>query len=175
MPLSGTIADYSVLNTVVGFDVPDGLRNKDVVGEVNYDGSGERRYTHPSGFVYILRNPAFPGLLKVGETSGSPYQKALELQGTGVPMSFEVVRAYFVKDRRLSERIVHDTLGGFRVSDNREFFKTNETIAVEMAEAALRDKQQLDMAVSPPSGRETELDGEVCLTSAPMGHIEVIA
>ena len=140
MPLSGTIADYSVLNTVVGFDVPDGLRNKDVVGEVNYDGSGERRYTHPSGFVYILRNPAFPGLLKVGETSGSPYQKALELQGTGVPMSFEVVRAYFVKDRRLSERIVHDTLGGFRVSDNREFFKTNETIAVEMAEAALRDK-----------------------------------
>ena len=121
----------------------------------------QERQSHPSGFVYILSNQAFEGLLKIGETSISPYQRAKELQGTGVPRPFIVERAFYVKDRQASERLVHEVLSRCRLEDNREFFETNVLTAVAMAEVILRDKGQLDDRVWPNTERETELDEEV--------------
>lgn len=42
-------------------------------------------------FVYMLRNSAMPGLLKVGFTTGTPEVRAAELSAaTGVPTPFQV-------------------------------------------------------------------------------------
>ncbi|MBL6864054.1 MAG: GIY-YIG nuclease family protein [Rhodospirillales bacterium] len=119
------------------------------------------RQGHPSGFVYILSNQAFEGLLKIGETSISPYQRAKELQGTGVPRPFIVERAFYVKDRQASERIVHEALAIHRLEDNREFFETSVENAISVATAVLRQQEQIDDKVWPDTDREAELKEEL--------------
>ena len=123
--------------------------------------NNDTRQDHPSGFVYILSNQAFEGLLKIGETSLSPYQRARELQGTGVPRPFIVERAFFVKDRKTSESLLHKALEIHRLEDNREFFRTSVFNAVSVAGAILRLEKQIDTIVHPKTNREMELDEEV--------------
>jgi hypothetical protein len=129
------------------------------------NGSGmsgdDERQGHPSGFVYILSNQAFEGLLKIGETSISPYQRAKELQGTGVPRPFIVERAFYVKERQNSERLVHEALNVHRLEDNREFFETSIENAISVAETILRKSDQLDNNIWPNTDREDKLDEEV--------------
>lgn len=43
-----------------------------------------------SGIVYVLSNPAMPGLVKIGKTTrGSVDARLSELYSTGVPVPFE--------------------------------------------------------------------------------------
>lgn len=43
-----------------------------------------------SGIVYVLTNPAMPGLVKIGQTKRDKMDARLkELYGTGVPLPFE--------------------------------------------------------------------------------------
>jgi hypothetical protein len=77
------------------------------------------------GWVYILSNVAMPGLLKVGQTTRSPEERALELATTGVPTPFEVEVAWPVDDVREAERQAHEALAKFRVSESREWFRVS--------------------------------------------------
>ena len=44
--------------------------------------------------VYVLTNPAMPGIVKIGMTSASDVQKRMgELYSTGVPLPFDCVIA----------------------------------------------------------------------------------
>jgi hypothetical protein len=45
---------------------------------------------HTVGFVYVLSNPAMPGLLQVGWTGKLTESRARKLQTTGVPVVFTV-------------------------------------------------------------------------------------
>lgn len=79
----------------------------------------------PSGFVYVLVNPALPGLIKVGKTTRTPDARSLELSGaTGVPSPFIVVYEQPVSDCGRVEAFVHAELErrGHRHASNREFF-----------------------------------------------------
>ncbi|MEU7596691.1 GIY-YIG nuclease family protein [Streptomyces sp. NPDC039022] len=93
--------------------------------------------THDTGFVYVLSNPAMPGLVKVGFTKHLPEQRADELYRghTGVPLPFEV--AFRARTMRWPavERLVHDRLAGHRISKQREFF----SVAVDEAVEAVRE------------------------------------
>lgn len=111
---------------------------------------------HPSGFVYILSNQAYWGLLKIGETASSPYQRAQELYGTGVPCPFTVERAFFVKDRKASESLSHNALHPHRYNDSREFFKTSILNAVCVIESVLSKNNQLEYSVAPDFHKEVE-------------------
>ena len=75
------------------------------------------------GWLYLLTNPAMPGLVKIGMTTRSPEERALELASTGVPMPFHVAAAWAVDDVRAAERDAHATLARYRVSDQREWFR----------------------------------------------------
>ncbi len=74
------------------------------------------------GYVYILSNPLFPGIYKVGMTVRSVPERIRELASTGVPAKFEAVAYYQVKHPRRVERKAHELLNTYRVSGDREFF-----------------------------------------------------
>jgi len=82
------------------------------------------------GFVYILVNPAFPNLVKIGKTTVSPASRAKEVsRGTGVPAEFQVAWACEVVNCHSTERLLHSKLNMHRFRSNREFFE----IAIERA------------------------------------------
>lgn len=73
--------------------------------------------------VYVLQNPAFNHLVKIGRTSGRVITRARQLMTTGVPTAFEIMFAGRVIDCRAAERAVHMELAQYRVNDRREFFQ----------------------------------------------------
>ncbi|MEW9796655.1 GIY-YIG nuclease family protein [Alteromonas sp. CYL-A6] len=87
------------------------------------------------GIVYVLTNPAMPGLVKIGKTSRQDVEIRLnELYTTGVPVPFECAYAGRVKDEHIIERDFHLAFGPYRVNPKREFFE----IEPEQAIALLR-------------------------------------
>jgi len=81
----------------------------------------------PSGgsqIVYVLTNPAMPGLVKIGMTTQAEVEERMkQLYGTGVPVPFECVFACQVKDAAEVEKAFHFGFGTHRINPNREFFK----------------------------------------------------
>lgn len=77
------------------------------------------------GYVYILKNEAMPGLIKIGYTTRTVEERANELyEGiTGVPMPFEVAYEYSCEEPQKLEREMHRKLTPHRINENREFFK----------------------------------------------------
>jgi hypothetical protein len=78
------------------------------------------------GFIYVLMNPSFDGLVKVGKTTRSPQNRVTELSSaTGLPTPFQLVYFAEFEDWHAAERFVHAELAGrgLRVADNREFFR----------------------------------------------------
>lgn len=93
------------------------------------------------GFVYILVNESYSGLVKVGRTSKDPVERALELSGaTGVATPFVVFKFYQVSDTESAENLAHIALERVygRPNTRREFFQCNG----EMASALLDDALQ---------------------------------
>lgn len=75
------------------------------------------------GFVYVMTNPAMPGIVKVGMTDRSPHARAMELSaGTSIPYPFAVEYYVEVVSPREVEADFHDAMADFRVNQNREFF-----------------------------------------------------
>jgi len=74
--------------------------------------------------VYVLTNPAMPGLVKIGKTNQSEVDGRMrQLYGTGVPLPFECAFACQVADATDVEKALHFAFGHFRLNPNREFFK----------------------------------------------------
>ena len=57
------------------------------------------------GHVYVLQNPAFPHLLKIGFTTRTPEERAEELsRHSGVPTPYRVVFSEFFEDCYAAEQ-----------------------------------------------------------------------
>lgn len=92
------------------------------------------------GEIYVLVNPAMPGLVKVGKTRGESTCRASQLSGaTGVPEHFKVVRIYKVLDVDAAELLAHKVLErtNGRPNDLREFFLGPVDKVVEILDQAL--------------------------------------
>ncbi|MFH8656290.1 GIY-YIG nuclease family protein [Streptomyces afghaniensis] len=88
--------------------------------------------THDTGFVYVMRNPAMPDMVKIGLTTLLPEERAAKISShEGVPLPFEVVfRALTMRWPKV-EKLVHQRLGKKRVNPRREYFSVSADIAVE--------------------------------------------
>lgn len=74
--------------------------------------------------VYVLTNPAMPGLVKIGKTTQVEVEERMkQLYGTGVPVPFDCAFACKVKDATEVEKSLHFAFGNTRINPNREFFK----------------------------------------------------
>ena len=72
--------------------------------------------------VYILRNEAMPGLIKIGRTAGDLAARMKQLYTTGVPVPFQCIYATKLDHEANVEKIFHFAFGGQRLNENREFF-----------------------------------------------------
>lgn len=76
------------------------------------------------GLVYLLTNPAMPGIVKIGLTTrGDMKQRLQELFTTGVPVPFDCVFACEVNNCNEVERALHIAFGPNRIHPRREFFR----------------------------------------------------
>jgi hypothetical protein len=90
-----------------------------------------------SSIVYVLTNPAMPGIVKIGHTTqANPQVRMDQLYTTGVPLPFECAIAVEVEDGNAGEieNALHTAFGPHRVNPSREFFE----IEVHQVEALLR-------------------------------------
>ncbi len=78
------------------------------------------------GCVYILKNEAMPGLIKIGYTNGTAEKRADELFTTGVPQRFKVVYELGELEPEQYAKLegeIHKELDQYRVNPKREFFE----------------------------------------------------
>ena len=100
---------------------------------VNYrENQGNKPVTN-EGIVYIISNPAMPGLVKIGKTSNLE-SRMRSLYSSGVPLPFRVIYAKKVKDYSFVEKKLHSGLRTHRENMNREFFRIPEEDVINLLE-----------------------------------------
>ena len=87
-------------------------------------------YTNRDGdhdsWVYVLSNPAQPGILKIGYTSNTPEERARQLSNaTGVALPYVVEYTYSCWNGLELEKDIHERLNEYRLSKQREFFQVD--------------------------------------------------
>lgn len=91
------------------------------------------------GFIYILSNPSMPSIYKVGLTRNSVQQRMQELNTTGVPRPFELVKKYEVHETKLLEieQLAHSKLTSKNIHHGKEFFEGRIELIYEAVEDAI--------------------------------------
>lgn len=83
--------------------------------------------------VYVLSNPAMPGLVKIGYTTAPDANARIgQLYTTGVPVPFRLEYACRTATPERVERALHEAFGPNRLNPKREFFQigANQAIAI---------------------------------------------
>lgn len=77
------------------------------------------------GYVYILSNPAMPGIYKVGRSIHGGNKRANQIYkgATGVPSEFVLEFEVYTENHKAIEGYVHGALSKYRIASNREFFR----------------------------------------------------
>ena len=86
------------------------------------------------GYVYVMINPSYEGLVKIGKTSKDPEERAKELSSaTGIATPFIVAYKRMFNDCHVAEKTIHKILTnkGVRVSNSREFFRLPISDAID--------------------------------------------
>lgn len=84
-----------------------------------------------SGYVYVLSNPAMPGLVKVGRSINGGHSRGKTMYQTGVPEQFVLEFELYCAEHETLETLAHEKLAQFRVNPGREFFKCCAAEAIE--------------------------------------------
>jgi S-DNA-T family DNA segregation ATPase FtsK/SpoIIIE len=114
-----------------------------------------------SEFIYVLENTSMPGVVKIGRTERSVSERVNELSSsTGVPTGFAVVKEYAVENSVEAEKIIHERLSDYRVSENREFFKIEAEDATDIIESLLE--------TAKPERRDFEREDELVARAIPI-------
>ena len=107
------------------------------------------------GFIYVMSNPAHPGLVKIGQTSKDPDIRRHNLNSTGVPEDFKLEYRALANDYLRLEKEIHQKLNNSRYRQDREFFEISvqEAISTIRKIAGERIESQRDFSgsVSRPS------------------------
>ena len=93
------------------------------------------------GIVYVLTNPAFPNLVKIGITTRDQVSvRMAELYTTGVPLPFKCVFAGKVDDPKKVESALHHAFTNTRVNPSREFFDIDESQAIAILKLLVNEE-----------------------------------
>lgn len=113
------------------------------------------------GYVYVLSNPAMPGLVKIGFTLSGGQHRKTQLRTTGVPAIFELEFEIFVEDAQSLEAAVHKHLAHARYSKDREYFAVSVVEAVtEITRLTLAAHERVLRRIDSPITREAGPKGE---------------
>lgn len=90
--------------------------------------------------VYLLQNPVFPDLVKIGRTINLEERMRSLSSHAGVPVPFECLYACEVQDGVEVEKRLHMGFGDHRESPKREFFRINpERVKAILELVSLKD------------------------------------
>jgi predicted Zn-ribbon and HTH transcriptional regulator len=82
------------------------------------------------GYIYVLTNPAMPGLVKIGRTN-DVNRRVRELSvASGVPNAFVVESIQLTAAAAEVELLIHEALDAHRHNENREFFAIAPSVAM---------------------------------------------
>lgn len=98
------------------------------------------------GVVYLLTNPAMPGLVKIGMTQKKDVETRMkELYSTGVPLPYICEYACSVDLNQCAdiEKAFHVAFGPYRINANREFFRIDPEQAIALMKVL--DKSDSDL------------------------------
>lgn len=84
----------------------------------------------PLSVVYVLTNPAMPGLVKIGKTDGPEENRVSQLYNTSVPVPFTIEYACRVPNSTIVEKALHSAFAPQRINPKREFFKIDPEQAI---------------------------------------------
>ena len=114
------------------------------------------------GYVYILTNPSFKeDWVKIGKTSKTVEQRVRDLDGTAVPLPFEIYATLRTSKYEEVEKAVHDTIDSLtdlRIRQKREFFNITPHEALNILK---RFSTMLDDAEIKEYKREEPIDNNV--------------
>jgi len=83
------------------------------------------------GIIYILSNPAMPGIIKIGKTTQEDVKTRMQqLYQTGVPLPFECVYAASVNNIDEVEKALFVAFSPNRINPKREFFEMDAIQAI---------------------------------------------
>ncbi len=83
------------------------------------------------GIIYLLSNPAMPGIIKIGKTIHEDVKvRMAQLYSTGVPVPFDCLYAAKVANIDDVEKAFHTAFGPNRLNPRREFFEIESGQAI---------------------------------------------
>jgi hypothetical protein len=104
--------------------------------------------------VYVLTNPAMPGLVKIGKTQNEDAAARMaQLYTTGVPFPFNVEFVCRVENPDEVEKALHQAFAPHRVNPKREFFQIESSQAIVILKL-LHVKDATDQFQAMPPGIE---------------------
>lgn len=107
------------------------MKINDLLSENFSDDDIKRELKIPSnfrmkGYVYVLSNESMPGIYKIGMTERSVEERVKELSKmTAIPTPFKIEACFYSNNPLADEQQIHDLLSEYRVSESREFFKSD--------------------------------------------------
>lgn len=111
----------------------------------------------PFGYVYVLTNPAMPGMVKLGCTGQQDVTvRKDQLFTTGVPLPFSLEFACRVQNFKEVEVALHTAFQPHRVSPNREFFEITPQQAIAILKLLHVEDVTAEIAVETGSVPETD-------------------
>lgn len=83
------------------------------------------------GHVYVLTNPAMPGMVKIGKTTQNDVSDRIgQLYSTGVPLPFDIVYVCKTDIHDDVEKALHIAFRTSRINSKREFFSIEPEQAI---------------------------------------------
>jgi hypothetical protein len=117
------------------------------------------------GMVYIITNPAMPGLVKIGITQDLQ-TRLNSLFDSSVPFPFDCVYACEVKDYLKVEKAIHKICDSHRVNQKREFFNIDPELVIPTLELlSIKDitetvEQELNEGLEPEEKKYVEVSAK---------------
>jgi len=100
--------------------------------------------------VYVLTNPAMPGLVKIGRTDQEDANSRIgQLYTTGVPVPFTIEFACKVPNAEDVERALHIAFAPNRINPKREFFRIEVTQAIAILKLLHTEDATLEVTLQP--------------------------
>lgn len=97
--------------------------------------------------VYVVTNPAMPGLVKIGYTSQADAKDRIaQLYGTGVPVPFNIEYAARVDNAGKVEDALHTAFAPYRINPKREFFRIEPEQAIVILRLLQKDDATAEVA-----------------------------
>lgn len=108
--------------------------------------------------VYVLTNPAMPGLIKIGRSAGDDASSRIaQLYTTGVPVPFQLEYACKVQNADEVERALHAAFAPTRINPKREFFRIEAEQAIAILRLLHTEDATLDIESQPTGIDEQSL------------------